>query len=1310
MLAKKDAKLPPVILAMKLIDSSNLTKIEKKLVLSGMDYSQKEHLFTQSKSSLRKFIGEQASVNESGLSSAIKLETFVADHEEALIAAGWQRKRLSGYRKNNFQSKSNVGAKCPTQNTANPTTTSCRTNPLGPDGEPLTCYHCKSIMHFKPYCPHLQGKIDDSKRSSKEDVILFTGNMQEDLMMLTRESWNSAVLDSACSSTVCGEKWISEFISKLDVSSRNLVKKEPSSKVFHFGGGEKLKSKGAVTFPCMLAGKAIRIHTDIVESNIPLLLSLTSMKKAKMVWDFAEGVATIFGNTVALDVTSCGHHSIPVAPALVEIEECLSAIESNTVGESKRKLLKLHLQFAHPTQDKFVCLLKDAKSWKEEFNVIVDEIYSNCTTCEVFKKTPDRPVVAMPEANEFGELLVMDLKSWKKVYILHMIDAFSRFSVSVVIREKTPQMVAHHFLTKWVGAGYGLCKKMKFDNGGEFSNAEIRELSDCLGIEIKTTAAGSPWQNGLCERNHTVTDRCLEKILDENPTLPLDVALAYANNAKNCLQMWNGFSSYQMVFGKNPKLPDIFHATLPQLEGKTHSELLAMHLNALQSARRAFIESQADEKIRRALRHRVRANLEHYMTGDKVYFKREDSNRWHGPGIVIGQERQVVFVRHGGVYVRVPTCRLKKTKSVVISPNDTEEQTEEESDNLEETEVPYSDTSEVNNEMQLNTEAEELPTIITAANEKEKSQEGPEPQEDEQGQEEPRNKFNANVKKGDNIKFRIEDGQDWHIVEITGQAGKKSGKNKFWYNVKEGTKEYSVDISRVKDLQIEEEIDETVNVVMVPRIDHGMPEIVAAKQKELDTWKEMEVYEEVPDVGQSCIQTNWIVTEKENGFKARLVVRGDQEDSYLQSDSPTCSKLAIRIFLAIAASKGYTVCTKDVKSAFLQGKDINRTIYLEPPKEEKKPFVIWKLKKVAYGLVDAARNWYESILEEMIAIGCRKSIYENALFYYQDNDGCLQGMMTSHVDDFLQAGNSNFEEKVISNVKTKFAFGKEAEIDFRYVGINIKQESEYISIDQEHYIKAIQEVPMPCTKTADHELPLTGKDIKAFRRLVGSLNWASIISRPDVSFEVVDLCTKFQAPTVGDLIKANKAVQRIKVSTVVIKYPRLILDENIKIVTFGDGSFRNLCKGVSSGSGWIIFLVDSNNRCCPISWTSRKLQRVVDSTLAAESLSLSNTIKDAIYIKEIMKELIGDRAKLPIYCVVDSKGTRDAVYSTKLVADKLTRLYIAAIKEHLENNTIAKIIHAPGKQMLADCLTKRGASSKLLLEVLQTGKLPNIVL
>lgn len=54
------------------------------------------------------------------------------------------------------------------------------------------------------------------------------------------------------------------------------------------------------------------------------------------------------------------------------------------------------------------------------------------------------------------------------------------------------------------------------------------------------TAAYSPWQNGICERNHAVVDNCVAKILEDQPDLNLELALAWAVNAKNSLSMMYG--------------------------------------------------------------------------------------------------------------------------------------------------------------------------------------------------------------------------------------------------------------------------------------------------------------------------------------------------------------------------------------------------------------------------------------------------------------------------------------------------------------------------------------------------------------------------------------------------------------------------------------------------------------------------------------------------------------------------------------------------------------------------------------------------
>lgn len=47
-----------------------------------------------------------------------------------------------------------------------------------------------------------------------------------------------------------------------------------------------------------------------------------------------------------------------------------------------------------------------------------------------------------------------------------------------------------------------------FDNGGEFNNVEMRDMAENFDIEVKTTAAYSPWCNVLCERHNQTLTEC----------------------------------------------------------------------------------------------------------------------------------------------------------------------------------------------------------------------------------------------------------------------------------------------------------------------------------------------------------------------------------------------------------------------------------------------------------------------------------------------------------------------------------------------------------------------------------------------------------------------------------------------------------------------------------------------------------------------------------------------------------------------------------------------------------------------------------
>ena len=355
----------------------------------------------------------------------------------------------------------------------------------------------------------------------------------------------------------------------------------------------------------------------------------------------------------------------------------------------------------------------------------------------------------------------MDLKQWKVRWILHLIDMWARYTVSVFINRKRPSDIIDAMMTHWIGK-FGVMKSVLTDNGGKFNSDEMREVESILNIQVCTTAGKGPFQIGLCERVHAVTDMMLTKLEDEQNGANSETLLCWANMARNCLQMWNGFSSHRLVFGTNPNLPGIMTDKIPALDGTTTSETFAKHLNTLHASRKAFIDTEANERIRLARRTKVRAAEQIYTNGDMVYYKREGKEKWLGPGKVIFQDGKVVFVRHGSVFVRVSPNRLCKIDSV---------ESDEDGSRLD-------IVSSGNNAGQLDHKdisyAENRELIEETENEPER----------------PKLKIN------DKIQYKVNDTDEWVTAKVMSRAGKATGKYKDWYNIQDdgSNEQKSIDI------------------------------------------------------------------------------------------------------------------------------------------------------------------------------------------------------------------------------------------------------------------------------------------------------------------------------------------------------------------------------------------------------------------------------------------------------------------------------------------------------------------------------------
>ena len=62
------------------------------------------------------------------------------------------------------------------------------------------------------------------------------------------------------------------------------------------------------------------------------------------------------------------------------------------------------------------------------------------------------------------------------------------------------------------------------------------------------------------------------------------------------------------------------------------------------------------------------------------------------------------------------------------------------------------------------------------------------------------------------------------------------------------------------------------------------------------------------------------------------MVRGFGEEFMMPRDSPTVGKGTMRTFLAIASRENWRVKTIDIKSAFLQGRELRRDVTLNRQK------------------------------------------------------------------------------------------------------------------------------------------------------------------------------------------------------------------------------------------------------------------------------------------------------------------------------------------------------------------------------------------
>ena len=339
----------------------------------------------------------------------------------------------------------------------------------------------------------------------------------------------------------------------------------------------------------------------------------------------------------------------------------------------------------------------------------------------------------------------------------------------------------------------------------------------------------------------------------------------------------------------------------------------------------------------------------------------------------------------------------------------------------------------------------------------------------------------------------------------------------------------------------------------------------------------------------------------------------------------------------------------------------------------------------------------------------------------------MRGFIEVHVDDGLFAGDSIFHEK-INELERKFPFGSRKEKHFVFTGLQINQQDDY-SVHVDHMSKTSTQFPL--TRTAEI-------NDQERQHLIGSLQCASVNTRPDLGSRLSFLQRKINNGQIQDLVEGNKLLHDAKIHAAVKCKYQFIPKEDIRFrfVAFSDASFASE-RVQSSHQGLMIMTahkdIGKNKKSVvnPIVWSSKKIQRVAVSTLSAEAMSLARAMDilawRRLYWGWLMDQScqwrLGDKtlSKLPqsFSALKDTPeledpnqslsenllklqeiGKQDSLVATdcKSLLDLISRtappscqefrtlLQARLIKEHLSTGVAVRWV--PSSAQVADCLTK----------------------
>jgi len=448
--------------------------------------------------------------------------------------------------------------------------------------------------------------------------------------------------------------------------------------------------------------------------------------------------------------------------------------------------------------------------------------------------------------------------------------------------------------------------------------------------------------------------------------------------------------------------------------------------------------------------------------------------------------------------------------------------------------------------------------------------------------------------------------------------------------------------------------------------------------------------------GKRIVECKWVYNLKtgSNGnvkYKSRLVAKGFTQEygvDYHETFSPVVRSSSIRLLFALSVNLNLVIYHVDVNTAFLNS-ELDKQIYMYQPEgfvKKGQEDLVCYLKRAIYGLKQSSRLWNKNVENFLLKLDFTKSVYEPCIFYKFHCKSVI--IVAIYVDDFLIFTNDVREKNSLVSDMSKVFKIKDLGEAKNVLGMNIEQSEDSIKVNQKDYIiKLLKDFNLldchPSKTPIEARLKLDkGSNVNdsiTYQRLIGSLMYLAVHTRPDIAFSLSFL-SQFNTYCNQTHFQYAKRV---------LKYLKGSLNKNLVfskgsgniIIGYADADWANDINDFKSYSGFVFKLAGG-----AISWEARKQRCVALSSTEAEYISLSEASKEACFLKGLYSELSG--VDEPILLFNDNQS------SQKLVKNAVfhNRTKHINVRYHFVRETTEKGIinlkYCNTQEMVADIFTK----------------------